>query len=196
MMFERFSQDARQVVLDAETVARRLGHRYIGSEHLLLALVSADTSVATALRDMGLTPDAVERFIVRVAGGPDGLPDRDALAAIGIDLDEVRERAQATFGPHALRLPQTQRSRRRWGRRSGCDVPGSGHIPFTPRAKKCLELSLREALALRHRNIAAEHIALGVLRVNDGLARQVLDALGVSPDEVRAEILRRRRLAG
>ena len=61
----------------------------------------------------------------------------------------------------------------------------TGHIPFTPRAKKVLELSLREALQLKHNYIGTEHILLGVLREGEGVAAQVLVKLGAGLDDVR-----------
>jgi Clp amino terminal domain, pathogenicity island component len=106
-MFERFTPDARMVVVHAQQHARRLGHRYIGCEHLLLALTSTDQPASAVLREQGITPERVEEEIVRRIGlgtGADlfaGL-DRDALAAVGIDLDAVRARIEACFGPEAL----------------------------------------------------------------------------------------------
>ena len=67
-MLERFTDDARTVVVHAQRHARRLGHRYIGCEHLLLALVGADQPAGAVLRERGLTPDRVEEEIVRRAG--------------------------------------------------------------------------------------------------------------------------------
>jgi ATP-dependent Clp protease ATP-binding subunit ClpC len=68
--------------------------------------------------------------------------------------------------------------------------PLSGHIPFTPRAKKILELSLREALDLGHSSIGPEHILLGIVREGQGVANQVLAALGANGTWVRAEVTR------
>src|SRR5919197_6104267 len=65
----------------------------------------------------------------------------------------------------------------------------TGHIPFTPRAKKVLELSLREALQLKHNYIGTEHILLGVLREGEGVAAQVLVKLGARLDEVRQRVI-------
>ena len=64
-MFERFTADARTVVVHAQQHARRLGHRYIGCEHLLLALVAIDAPAGSVLREHGLTPARVEEQIVR-----------------------------------------------------------------------------------------------------------------------------------
>ena len=76
--------------------------------------------------------------------------DAAALGTVGIDLDAVRDSVEATFGPGALDVPSPDKGR---------EV--KGHIPFTRRAKKVLELSLREALALESGSIADGHIALG-----------------------------------
>lgn len=67
----------------------------------------------------------------------------------------------------------------------------SGHIPFTPRAKKVLELSLREALRLHHNEIRTEHVLLGLLREGQGLAALLLVARGLSLDELRRRVLER-----
>src|SRR5215218_2267624 len=72
--------------------------------------------------------------------------------------------------------------------RQGQRVPG-GHIPFTPRAKKVLELSLREALQLKHNYIGTEHILLGLLREGEGVAAQVLVKLGADLSRVRQQVI-------
>ncbi|MFF4507458.1 Clp protease N-terminal domain-containing protein [Streptomyces sp. NPDC001401] len=107
MMFERFTPDTRTVVVHAQEHARRLGHHYLGCEHLLLALVSTDQPASAVLREHGLTPERVEEEIVRQVGlGAGSLLfgslNRDALASIGIDLDAVRARIEESFGPEAL----------------------------------------------------------------------------------------------
>jgi ATP-dependent Clp protease ATP-binding subunit ClpA len=107
MMFEHFTPDARAIVVHAQEHARRLGHHHIGCEHLLLALVSTDQPASAVLREHGLTPPRVEEEIVRQVGlGAGsllfGTLNRDALAAIGIDLDAVRARIEESFGPEAL----------------------------------------------------------------------------------------------
>jgi ATP-dependent Clp protease ATP-binding subunit ClpA len=94
-------------VVHAQEHSRRLGHRYIGCEHLLLAVVSTGQPASAVLRENGLTPEHVEVEIVRLAGLGAGASlfadlDRDALASIGIDLDAVRARIEAAFGPEAL----------------------------------------------------------------------------------------------
>jgi len=106
-MFERFTEEARFVVTLASEHARRLGHRYVGGEHLLLAAVTAGQPAGAVLCAHGVTPDLVEEEIVRRVGlgagaGLFGGLDKDALATIGIDLDAVRARIEASFGPQAL----------------------------------------------------------------------------------------------
>ena len=110
-MFERFAPDAKFAVVDAQKLARQLGHSYIGGEHILLAVVSASSPASAILSAHGLTPEYVEAQITRRVGpgagagaGADlfGSLDRDALAAIGIDLDTVRATIEASFGPQAL----------------------------------------------------------------------------------------------
>ena len=95
-MFERFTGGARTVVVQAQEHSRRLGHRYIGCEHLLLAAACTGEPASAALHEHGVTPAGVEAEIVRLVGlgRPAGLfsaLDREALAYIGIDLDTVQE---------------------------------------------------------------------------------------------------------
>ena len=91
------------------------------------------------------------------------------LQSLGIRLDSVRSQVVETIGQ---------------GRQSP-----SGHIPFTPRAKKVLELSLREALQLGHNYIGTEHILLGLIREGDGVAAQVLEKLGADLPKVRQTVI-------
>jgi len=161
-MFERFTKDARHVVVLAQEEARRLHHNYIGTEHILLGLL-AET---------------------------DGLAFR-ALQSLGLSLDSARDEAVAIVG-------------------AGTGEKQSGHIPFTPRAKKTLELALRESLQLHHNYIGTEHILLGVIREGNGVGAQVmkqhadlaairtavLDLAGAGPESSRARQWLRRLGAG
>jgi ATP-dependent Clp protease ATP-binding subunit ClpA len=139
-MFERFTPRARQVVVLAQEESRRLGHNYIGTEHVLLG-------------------------VLREA---DGLGAK-VLVEMGVSLDAVRQEVEAKIGP-------------------GGATP-SGHIPFTPRAKKSLELALREALQLGHNYIGTEHVLLGLLREGEGMAAEVLCLMGVGLDAARAKVI-------
>jgi ATP-dependent Clp protease ATP-binding subunit ClpA len=219
MMFERFTGDARDTVAQAQEHARRLGHRYIGCEHLLLAAAVGNEPASAALREHGVTPQAVETQMVRLAGLGEATDlfsslDREALASIGIDLDVVRERIEAAFGPDAFARagPGTCRERRpaarnnplallRHPRRSGRDQQAgargriTGHIPFTPRAKKALEHSLREAKARHDNYIGVEHLTLALVAMDDGAVPPILSALGAPQATLRAAILDRYRQA-
>jgi hypothetical protein len=232
MMFERFSDAARRIVVQAQEDARRLGHDYIGCEHLLLAAAAADEPASAVLRDQGVTPERVEAEILRTIGrgeaaDPLGGIDRQALAFIGIDLDVVRARIEAAFGPHALiRADLAARRSRRpaWGQgaagrvdaplaspsrpprrrparrtaRQPLLLPGQapcGHLRFTPRAKKSLALSQREAKALHDDYIGVEHLTLALLALQDGTIQMILSALGAPVTSLRTAILTRYRKA-
>ena len=92
-----------------------------------------------------------------------------ALEALGIGLDALRHQVEEIVG-------------------RGKETPG-GHIPFTPRAKKVLELSLREALQLGHDYIGTEHILLGLIREGEGVAARVLVSLGADLNMVRQQVI-------
>jgi hypothetical protein len=143
-MFERFTDQARQVVALAQDEARLLNQDYIGTEHILLALIRQSTGIAAS-----------------------------ALESLGISLAAVRQQVEEIIGPGQQDLPR-------------------GQIPLTPRAKKTLELALREAIALGHTSIGTEHILLGLIREGDGQspAIQVLNGLAVDPNRVRQQIIR------
>jgi ATP-dependent Clp protease ATP-binding subunit ClpA len=94
----------------------------------------------------------------------------NALQSLGISLEAVRQQVEGIIG-------------------RGQQAP-SGHIPFTPRAKKVLELSLREAHQLGHDYIGTEHILLGLIREGEGVAAQVLVRLGADLNRVRQQVIR------
>lgn len=192
-MFERFTDAARAVVKDAQLEARRLHHRRIGTEHLLLALLRHGEGAAAALREAGISAEATEAAVeryVREAPGSLGEEDAAALRAIGVDLAAIRTRLEETFGPNPLVLPPDEP--RRWfglrRRRTARRERAGGHVPFSPRSRKVLELSLREALRLKHKHIGAEHVLLGLLRENGGLGARVLADAGVDCAALRERV--------
>lgn len=177
-MFEKFTTRARQVVVDAQQEAHRLGHDRVGTEHLLLALVGPDgDGAARLLSGAGLTPEGVRAAIVAALGEPRMLTDEDAAAleAIGIDVEAVRARIEESFGPGALAPEPAARPGLFGGRRT----------PFTPRSKKVLELALREAIRLRHRGIGTEHVLLGLIREGKGLAAKIMAEAGIDLPALR-----------
>ncbi|GLZ43835.1 Clp protease [Actinomycetospora sp. NBRC 106375] len=180
-MFERFTDPARRVVVLAQQDARERADQSIGSEHLLLGLCRAsDTRGAALLATHSVTAATVEEDLRRAAPpDPPELPDRDALASVGIDLDEVRSRIEDAFGPGALESTRAAgRGRKRlWG-----------HTPFEAGAKKVLELSLREAIRRGDRSIGSEHVLLGMLHRETGRAADILHGRGVTLDGIRAAL--------
>jgi hypothetical protein len=110
-----------------------------------------------------------EHLLLGLVHEGDGVAAR-ALESLGVSLEAVRARVEEVVGRG--------------------DSPPGEQIPFTPRAKKVLELSLREALALSHNYIGTEHILLGLIREGEGVAAQVLTELGVGHDQVREQVVR------
>lgn len=178
-MFERFTYQARRVVVLAQEDARARAAEWIGPDNLLACLCPA---LATGvLSDVGIDQADVESGLADAGGAG---PDRAALAALGIDLDEVRRRVDQSFGPGALDRAAARQlaGRRRRGR----------HLPFTHEAKRALELALREAVRLGDHHIGPEHVLLGVLGV-DGIGSRLLAARGRTLDDARAALGRRTR---
>ena len=137
-MFDRYSEEAREVVVLAHEEARALRHNYIGTEHLLLGLLRLpqESVVGQVFARLGLSADG-------------------ARARLG-DLVPVGE------------------------------TVASGQLPFTPRAKKTLELSLREALSRGENDVCPEHIVLGIVRLDeDSVAVGLLRMLDVTSDQLR-----------
>ncbi len=188
-MFERFTDSARAAVVGAQTEARALGHGWIGTEHLLLAVVrDPDRPVARQLARLGLTHDRLHAEVVTTLGGHHD--DGSALRDLGIDLDAVRARVEEQFGPGALD-PEPARPGRRGlvrRRRRPARKDCGGHIPFSRSAKKGLELALRESVGLGSREILVEHLVLGLMRA-EGLATTLVTRLGVAPADVRRKVL-------
>jgi prophage maintenance system killer protein len=110
-----------------------------------------------------------EHLLLGLLGERDGVAAR-TLDGLGISLDTVRERVLEIIG-EGVQEPQA-------------------HLPFTPRAKRVLELALRESLQLGHLYVGTEHILLGLVREGDGVAAQVLNGLGASTERVRDETIR------
>jgi ATP-dependent Clp protease ATP-binding subunit ClpA len=169
-MFERFTRDARLAVMEAQQEARVLGDIEIGTEHLLLGLLTMGGGPAAgALAEAGVTAEGVRELLEqrsrRFGLGPGEV---EALASIGIDLDSVAQSIDATQGDFLGRRPK--------------------HIPFTVRAKRSLELALREALSLAHNYIGTEHILLGMLRLQSSGARDLLVALDADPETLRRSL--------
>jgi ATP-dependent Clp protease ATP-binding subunit ClpA len=179
-MFERFTEEARQVVVVAQEEARDAGDPCIDGAHLLLGIADVRGPGRGALEAVGVQATALRRA-VREVGHPDAEPlDADALAALGIDLGKVRQATEAVFGTGALDV-----RRGRWGRRRRVV---KGHLPFTATSKKALELSLRAAVRHGDRALDTGHLLLGLLAADDTRTGTVLHRLAVDPATLRRRL--------
>ena len=165
-----FGPRADRALTTAAVEATRLGHDYVGTEHLLVAL-ARDETTGPVLESLGVAADDVreeiERRVGRCANGR-AQPNADALAAIGIDLDEVRRRIEETFGEGALERAQ---ARGRLLRR-------------TPRLEKALDFARRDA-GCDATAVAPKHLLLGLASC-EGIAAEILAANGISPFDIVA----------
>lgn len=140
MSFDKLTDKARKVLVLAQEEARGLHQPYVGTEHVLLALLKEEDGLAAqALERLGVHYEATVAAIRRI-----------------VTIDE------------------------------STDV--SGHLSFTPRVKRVLENSLREAMQMGQSYISTEHLLLGIIRENEGTAIEVLERMGVSGDDLRAAL--------
>ncbi len=199
-MFDRFDARARAVLVLAQEEAVQFGHNYVGTEHLLLGLAAQqDNGAAQVLGELGLDLPRLQEAVLRMlgpgitAGGSLlAVEDDVALRSVGIDMGLVRAKVEEVFGRGALDPTPSRRRPRRWLRRRCRHAgAGGGHRPLAPRAKKSLELALRESLALGHSWIGPEHVLLGILRVPDCLAAVMLRRQGIRIEELKAGVLAR-----
>jgi len=177
MPIKRFQHDARRTVILAREAARQLGDERIGTEHLLLGLLDHQDNVSyRVLARHGLTYDKAYQEVKKARGGADEELDAQALEAIGIDLAAVRDKLEATFGKGVLDGPgEAKRGKR-------------GRAYFTNPARKVIELSLRESIALKHTSISDGHLLLGMIR-EGGRAIDILKSAGIDPAALREEII-------
>ncbi|MFE9539517.1 Clp protease N-terminal domain-containing protein [Streptomyces sp. NPDC006691] len=168
-MFERFTADARGVVAGAVEHASRTGSPVVTEEHLLLALLDREgTRASFALASLGVTDRRAELAEALAAGrrrGGMSRAEEDALAGLGISVQEIVARVEEVHGPGALS-----------GETLGKAWP-SGRPSFTKGAKKVLEKALRLAVARKQKHIGDEHLLLA-LAVLPGLAGEALAECG------------------
>lgn len=176
-MFERFSTTARDAVKAAQHEARTARARQVRQEHLLLGVLAQDDhDLLGTLGVVGVSAATLVEALRRGLRYPDGLDedDAEALRAIGIELHDVLERLGGT--DHPSRAPRE---------------PG-----YSREAKKALQLALREAVALRHPAIGADHILLGLARDPVRAVDDALTACGVDHRSLRDAVDRVHRRAG
>lgn len=182
-MFEIFTERARKVALEAQAEATERGDDHIGCAHLLVGMLREGTGLAAAvLAERAVTLDAVRTAVDELVGPRHTtIAEDEALAAIGIDLGQVRARLEATFGAGAMITPPP---------------------PFDAGARDALERALYESGRLHQRYVGTEHELLGLAQVEDGTATKILEHLGVdvtdlvedlrgraAPDEQRVRAL-------
>ena len=158
----RTIRPAEKYLAAGADLARRLGHNYVGTEHVLSVLIREPEAAAPRLlAQLGVSTDAAEAALARWL--PDGTPaariDARALAELGIDFEAVRGRLEQTFGPGALERT-----------RSGC-------LGICPRLKLALAHALDHSAG---RPLRDEHVLLGMLKVPGSVAARVLGGLGIS----------------
>jgi ATP-dependent Clp protease ATP-binding subunit ClpC len=139
-VFERFTQQARQVVFLAHAEAREFKHHYIGTEHICSGCPEEDLA-ARVLDSFDITVEKVRAEVVRIVGQGDEVPNNQ--------------------------------------------------LPFTPRAKKVLELALREEQSLGSNAIGTAHLLLGLLDEGEGLGARILRDLDADAEKIRSEVIRR-----
>jgi ATP-dependent Clp protease ATP-binding subunit ClpA len=175
-VFGRFTEPAHQVRDLARAEAERVGHRYLGPEHLLLGLLAEGHSrAAQLLRTAGVELAAARVGLARLADRgvvPAPRPsDGELLDSLGIDLDAIRYQTEQRFGAQTVGEATWRVTRRRWWR--------GPRVVWTPLcgpplvAKRALQLASEQAHALGHSEVGPEHLLLGVLED----ARQPTDML-------------------
>jgi ATP-dependent Clp protease ATP-binding subunit ClpA len=187
-MFERFTDKARAAVFQARAIAAGRGDRMIRPAYLLSALAAGDGVAARALAGLGVEAAGLERQLDRAAplgnplAGEADSADAEALAAIGVDLDEIRRKVEEGFGPGAL------------GRMAPPPPRRPGRLAVTGELKQALALALAEARALHHDYIGTEHLLLGLLAMAGRTPRgdftpETLRDFGIDPDLARQRVL-------
>jgi N-acetyl-gamma-glutamyl-phosphate reductase len=140
-MFEQFTDRAREAMARANKEALRWNHEYVGTEHILLALVKDGSCTGSKI-----------------------------LIGLGVDLSVVPVEVEKLI-------------------KHGPDMVSMGRLPHTPRAKKVLEYAIEEARTLGHEHVGTEHLLVGLIREQDGVAAQILRNVGLKLEDVRKEVL-------
>ena len=175
-MFDIFTDAAKRAIVLGQDEAIMLGHDFIAAEHLLLGLAGTGDGLAgQVLAEQGATPEQARGVTVELLTA-DGLTAAsaaepvEALATIGIDVDDVRRRADETFGHGKFVFPRPA---------------------YISEAKRAIERSVGEAQALGHDYVGTEHMLLGLLGADDAPGPRLVTALGLDPAELRRIVLAR-----
>jgi ATP-dependent Clp protease ATP-binding subunit ClpA len=185
-MFDRCAEETIGIVDAAIGAARDLGHNYIGTEHLLLALCERRDALPPTVARLLPSAGAVRSGISAVIGA--GLSRDEVLRSIGIDLDQVRAAVRRTFGDEAIgrvRRPvhQPWQPWRRPSRR--CTSLLAGSISVAARVKQVFERAGREADRRGMPLIEPAMLLLGLVEVEGALANRLLRDNGIDPQEIQ-----------
>jgi ATP-dependent Clp protease ATP-binding subunit ClpA len=180
-MFERFTEGSRAVLVEAQDLAIELGVAYIGVAHVLYGCAEGrEETAGRPLRECGITAASIRRQLPRNHDISKSHVDPEALRAIGIDFERVRTAVEETFGAGALESAPDRR------------VPGpTRKPPFTPSAKRSLELAFRVALELHHKTIAPGHMLLSLLRLDDEFVVNTVEQSDTTVAALSAAVLTR-----
>jgi ATP-dependent Clp protease ATP-binding subunit ClpA len=156
-----FTERVRRVLSRAREEAVALRHEYVGTEHILLALLEGGGVAQATIENLGVhTADVRKKIIDTVVPGR-----ADSISTVGTSAGILEAIADTIF-------------------------PRGPDLPYTSRAKKVLELAMTEARTLSHSYVGTEHVLLGVMREARGIGAQVLASFGLSVQGVRDEVLR------
>lgn len=176
----RYMDAAMPYLGAAAGVSRRFHHEYIGTEHVLLVIAEDGGTPARVLDERGLSAAAIHAELIKIIG-PAPRPaddlDGDALATLGIDLDEVRRKVEDEFGPGAL-----ERAAIGGDRESALIDP---YRCIAPRLKRAFEIAAREA---RGCPFSPSDVLIALASVEDSVAARILSAHGITPDELRTAL--------
>jgi ATP-dependent Clp protease ATP-binding subunit ClpA len=186
-MLERFTKRARLVVQAAHEHGRAVEAQEVRPEHLLLGVLDdPDCLAVRVLSGLGVEREALRLQVLEAADPRRGpvvdAEDAAALDAVGIDVEEVLRRFEERSGT-AVRGASARRH-------------GGGRLRWSKDAKKVLELSLREAIALTHDYIGTEHLLLALVRTGTPSLQAALAARGLEHSAVRAAVVEALRRAG
>lgn len=187
-MFDRCDPDTMRVIDTGLAEARRLGHHWLGTEHLLLALVQQPVLLPERVADILPTADQVRSALPDQISGPPR-PDAELLATLGIDLGAVHSTVRQTFGTDAVervtqrRVHQPWQPWRRPSRR--CTSLLGGSMRVAPRAKEALDHAAQDASRRGRTAIEPADLLLGIIEVESALANKLLRDSGVEPTHIQ-----------
>lgn len=192
-MFDRCDADTVAIIDLGADESRRLGHDWLGTEHLLLAFGQRPQLLPGAAA--ALLPDAgaMRAALARVLSAPPPNSAPELLRTVGVDLDQVRAAVRQTFGDEAVdrlsrrRVHQPWQPWRRPSRR--CTSLLTGSKSMAPRLKQAFERASNEADRRRQTTIEPAALLIGMIDVEDALSNRLLRDIGVDPGQLRQALL-------